>query len=89
MEELFTTKGKNEELKAIYEDNKFKVVFVYPDGSRYEADETTEVSNLVESYNFWGMLTGLFNTPIESRQVEKHLTASSLRVGEKDVIKND
>lgn len=83
MEELFTTKGKNEELKAIYEDNKFKVVFVYPDGSRYEADETTEVSSLVESYNFWGMLTGLFNTPIESRQVEKHLTASSLRVGKK------
>ena len=35
MEELFTTKGKGEELKAIYQDNKFKVVFVYQDGSRY------------------------------------------------------
>lgn len=83
MEELFTTKGKGEELKAIYQDNKFKVVLVYPDGSRYEADETNDISTLVESYNFWGLLTGLFNTPIESSQVEKHLTTSSLRVDEK------
>lgn len=83
MEELFTTKGKGEELKAIYQDNKFKVVFAYPDGSRYEADETDDISTLVESYNFWGLLTGLFNTPIESSQVEKHLTTSSLRVDEK------
>lgn len=83
MEELFTTKGKGQELKAIYQDNKFKVVFAYPDGSRYEVEETDEVSSLVESYNFWGMLTGLFNTPIESSQVEKHLTTSSLRVDKK------
>ena len=83
MEELFTTKGKGQELKAIYQDNKFKVVFVYQDGSRYEAEETDKVSSLVESYNFWGMLTGLFNTPIESSQVEKHLTTSSLRVDKK------
>ncbi len=79
METILYTKTNELTIRTCYiaDEEKFAVIFEYPNGEMQEVDTFKSVLFMLEIHDFWCKFAGLTSTSLNPSQVKKHLTRIS------------